>query len=131
MFATLQFVADGDRLLRLNFLPFSVVNAITHAGIEILASRIQQMEDGLGLFIAQHFLRQINTQCLFAVTEWQGEFAMMGLTGRIGDIGTDHKSIKHRMTGLWQIERHLGLKLTFCVGHGFTLIYLYPVMTIA
>ena len=131
MFATLQFVADGDRLLRLNLLPLPAVNAITHAGIEILACRIQQVEGGLGLFIAQHLLRQIDTQCLFAVTEWQGEFAMMRLTGRIGDIGTDDKSIEHRMTGLWQIERHLGVELTFCVGHGFALIHLYPIMTIA
>ena len=56
---------------------------------------------------------------------------MMRLTGCIGDIGTDHKGIEHRMIRLWQIERHLGLKLTLCVGDGLTLIDLYPVMAIA
>ena len=99
--------------------------------LEILTCGIQQVEGDLGLVVAQHLLRQIDTQGLLTVTERQGEFAMMRLTGCIGDIGTDHKGVEHRMTRLGQIEGHLGLKLTLCVGDGLTLIDLYPIMAIA
>ena len=131
MFATLQFLTEGNSLLRLHRLPLSLVDTIAHTRLKILACGIQQVEGDLGLVVAQHLLRQIDTQRLLAVTERQGEFTMMGLTSRISDIGTDHKGIEHRMIRLWQVERHLGLKLTLCVGDGLTLIDLYPIMAVA
>ena len=129
--AALQFVAEGDRLLCLDLLPLTTVYAVLNLSVEILACGIQQVEGDLGLFVAQHLLRQIDTQGLLAVTERQGAFAMMRLSGCVGDIGTDHKTVEHRMTRLGQIEGYLGLKLALCVGHGHTLIDLYPIMTVA
>ena len=131
MFATLQFLTEGNRLLCLHRLPLPFVDTITHTGLKILTCRIQQVEHRLGLIIAQHLLWQIDTQRLLAVAKWQGEFTMMCLTGCISDIGTDHKGVEHRMTRLWQIERHQSLKLTCCIGLGLTLIHLYPIMAIA
>ena len=51
---------------------------------------------------------------------------MTGLTGNIGDIGTHHETIEHRVTGLRHIEWQQGLKLTFIIGLGDTTIDLYP-----
>ena len=87
MLTTLEFLTDGYRLLGLDGLPLAVVETIAHIGIKVLSCCIQQVEHGLRLFIAQHFLWQIHAQSLLAVAKRQGEFTMMGFSGSIRHIG--------------------------------------------
>ena len=121
---------DNNRGIGLGFLPLPTIDTILHLGIEVLTCGIQQMDGSLGLVFLQNLLCETDAQSLFAVTQRQREFAAVGLTSRISDVGCHHKVVEHRITGLGHLQRHGDIKRTIVVCLSRTTIYLITLTTI-
>ena len=121
---------DNNRGIGLGFLPLSTIDTILHLGIEVFTGSVQQMDGSLGLVFLQNLLCETDAQSLFTVTQRQREFAAMGLTGRIGNVGCHHKVVEHRITGLGHLQRHGDIKRTIIVCLSRTTIYLITLTTI-
>ena len=103
---------NHDRTVGLDFLPCSLIYAVFHLGVEVLAGSIEQMDGGLGLVFLQDLLCQVDAQGLFTIAQRQREFTAMGLTRRISNISRHHKVVEHRIAGLGHLQRHGHIKRT-------------------
>ena len=122
MFATLQLiVGDGNRRIRLDLLPGTLIDTVAHLGIELLPCGIRQMEGGCRLIVEQYLLCEFDTQCLLTVTQWQRETSVMSLSCGIRHISRHLKVIEHRMVGLRHLEGDGDVKLSIIACGGLSI----------
>ena len=131
MLATLQLeVGNGNGGTGLDLLPGTVVDAILHHAIELLACSIRQMEDGVGFIVEQELICQLHTQRLLTIAKRQRQASVMGLACSVSHIGRYLEVIEHRITGFWHLEGHGDFEATILACRSLTLIDFYTIRTI-